>query len=150
MGNYRFNNDGSLRTPDYVFSVDSLDDPDLQILREQVKEHNKETRKLARRNKWNRGSYHADHLQRVRIMPRGKRVEAAWNDYKSRRAYDSYLPIKHGEHFDVYVGKDTTAAYRMKQELETGLTSWEQQKISKLQYEIMLIESEGFKRKRGF
>ena len=143
MAHYKFNKDGSLRTADYVFTVDSLDDPQLKELRKTVANHNREVRKLCRRNQWNRGEWHAQWLKRVRIMPRGERVEAAWGDYKSRRAYDSYLPLRHGKHFDVYVGQDTTARHVMQRELQTGLTPGMQAKIAKHQEEIWKLEQQG-------
>lgn len=149
MAEYKFNKDGSLRTEDYKFTVYSLDDPALKQLREVVADHNKETRARCRRNKFNTGQYIANQLMRVRIMPRGPRVEAAWDDYKSRRAYDSYLPMRHGESFDVYVGRDTTAAYIMQRELQTGLTPGMQARIDRHQAEIWKIQQEGRNRLNG-
>ena len=149
MGYWKGNQDGTLRTPDYKFTVDSLDDADLLELRRVVRAHNVETRARCRRNKFGRGEYVANQLMRVRIMPRGKRVEAAWDDYKSRRAYDSYLPMRHGEYFDVYVGTDTTAAYIMQRELQTGLTPGMQAKIDRHQAEIWKIQQEGRDRLNG-
>lgn len=143
MAEYKFNKDGSLRTEDYKFTIYSLDDPALKQLREVVADHNKETRARCRRNKFGTGEYIANQLMRVRIMPRGKRVEAAWGDYKSRRAYDSYLPMRHGESFDIYVGRDTTAAYIMQRELQTGLTPGMQARIDRLETEIWKIQQEG-------
>jgi len=40
---------------------------------------------------------------RVRLMARGPRKEAALRDGKRARAYDQYLPIRHGKWFDVYI-----------------------------------------------
>ena len=82
-------------------------------------------------------------------MPRGPRAEAAEAMYRSRRAYDSYLPMGLGEWFDVYVGDDSTAQYELKRELDTGMTPGEMRKISKLDHEIMMIKFAGRQRKRG-
>ena len=75
-------------------------------------------------------------------------AEAAEAMYRSRRAYDSYLPMGLGEWFDVYVGDDFTAQYELKRELETGMTPGELRKISKLDHEIMMIKFKGRMRKR--
>ena len=149
MAYYKGNQDGTLRTPDYKFTVDSLDDADLIQLRDVVSAHNAEIRKQCRRNQWNRGEYIANQLMRIRIMPRGPRVEAAWGDFKSRRAYDSYLPMRHGKTYDIYVGQDTTARYVMQRELQTGLTPGMQAKIAKHQEEIWKLEQEGRNRLHG-
>ena len=143
MGYYKGNQDGTLRTQDYRFTVDSLDDADLAQLRDVVKAHNREIRKRCRRNKYNNGTWLAKQIMRIRIMPRGPRVEAAWDDYKSRRAYDSYLPLRHGKTFDIYVGTDETARYVMQRELQTGLTPGMQAKIDRLQNQIWDIQQQG-------
>lgn len=41
--------------------------------------------------------------KRVRLMPRGPRVQAALSDYGRARAYDSYLPQRYAVRFDVYI-----------------------------------------------
>lgn len=149
MGYWKGNQDGTLRTPDYKFTVDSLDDPDLLELRRVVRAHNVKIRKECRRNKWGRGEYHANQLMRVRIMPRGPRAEHAenmfnhWGTQLSRRGYDSYLPLQFGKTFDVYVGQDSHARYVMQRELQTGLTPGMQAKIAKLQEQIWKIEIQG-------
>ena len=107
-----------LRTEAYQFTIESKDDPLLLALKKEVKRHNKAMRALARQTGM---EYYADRLKRVRLMPRGPRVESAWADYKSKRAYDSYLPFRHGVHFDVYLQKDDKA-YQLIQELRYGIT----------------------------
>lgn len=107
------------RTEAYQFTTDDKNDPRIAELKAKIAFTNKMSREATRG--WNYNStVHA--LWRVRLMPRGPRVEAAWGDYRSRRAYDSYLPIRHGTHFDVYVHRDTTAEWMMRRELDTGLT----------------------------
>ena len=81
-------------------------------------------------------------------MPRGPRAEAAEAMYRSRRAYDSYLPMGLGEWFDVYVGDDSTAQYELQNELSTGMTVSEMRKISKLEHDIMMLKIAGRQRKR--
>ena len=90
-----------------------------------------------------------DRLRRVRIMPRGPRAEAAEAMYRSRRAYDSYLPMGLGERFDIYVGFDSTAQYELQNELSTGMTVSEMRKVSKLEHDIMMLKFEGRQRKRN-
>ena len=149
MAWYKHNSDGTLRTEDYKFTVKDLNDPELRVLRQVVANHNKQVRKDARRNQFGRGEYIANRLMRVRIMPRGARREHARKDYpgygsfRSSAAYDSYLPMRYGTSFDVYVGRDTTAAYRMQRELQTGLTPGMQAKIDRLQGEIWDIQQQG-------
>ena len=55
-------------------------------------------------------------------MPRGPRKDHAIADYKYSRAYDSYLPLRHGKTFDIYVDTDTTAEMVFKREIRDGLT----------------------------
>ena len=81
-------------------------------------------------------------------MPRGPRAEAAEAMYRSRRAYDSYLPMGLGEYFDVYVSDDSTAQYELQNELSTGMTVSEMRKISKLEHDIMMLKMAGRQRKR--
>ena len=102
-----------LRTPAYQFTVFETNDLLLLRLKQEVARHNKAMRALARQTGL---EYYADRLKRVRLMPRGPRVEAAWQDYKSKRAYDSYLPMRHGTHFDVYINADDKA-FLLKNEL---------------------------------
>ena len=147
MAWYKHNRDGTLRTDAYKFTVKDLNDPEVRNLKQVIAAHNAEVRKACRRNKYGTGEYYANQLKRVRIMPRGARVEAAWGDYKSRRAYDSYLPIRHGETFDIYVDQDKTATYVMQRELQTGQTPGEQAKINRLQNEIWKITAEAHTRK---
>ena len=82
-------------------------------------------------------------------MPRGPRAEAAEAMYRSRRAYDSYLPMGLGERFDVYVGDDSTAQYELQNELSTGMTVSEMRRISKLEHDIMMLKFAGRQRKRN-
>ena len=102
-----------IRTPAYQFTVMETNDLLLLRLKAEVARHNKAMRALARQTGL---EYYADRLKRVRLMPRGPRVEAAWGDYKSKRAYDSYLPMRHGTHFDVYINSDDKA-FLLKNEL---------------------------------
>ena len=149
MAWYKHNKDGSLRTDAYKFTVKDLNDPEVRHLKQVIAAHNAEIRKQCRRNQWNRGEYLANQLKRVRVMPRGARVEAAWGDYKSRRAYDSYLPVRHGQTFDIYVDQDKTATYSMQRELQTGQTPGEQKKLDRLQNEIWDITFQARKRING-
>ena len=85
----------------------------------------------------------------VCLVTRGPRAEAAEAMYRSRRAYDSYLPMGLGERFDIYVGDDSTAQYELQNELSTGMTVSEMRKISKLEHDIMMLKFAGRQRKRN-
>jgi len=105
------------RTPAYVFTVDSLDDPTLQQLRANCKQHNKSVRAYFKKHKELANSWskrNALRLMRVAVMPRGPRRAPARKDFGYRKCshyshYDSYLPSKYATHFDVYYRPDTTA-----------------------------------------
>ena len=121
------------RTTDYKFTVDSLDDKSLAAVKLSIKEHNKHIRAIRRKYK----KEDMGQILRVHIMPRGPRKDAAIKDYKYSRAYDSYLPIRYGTHFDVYVRQDTTAEYKMRRELDTGLTPGQQRKADNAEHRLL-------------
>ena len=136
------------RCDDYRFSTKSKSDPDLLRLKADIFKKNKQLRTyirdIAEDNKdlaldylnrnWN-------NLQRIRLMPRGKRAVHALKDYGYPRAYDSYLPKKYASYFDVYVGPDTHAEYMFRDQIENNLTPGEQAEINRIQKEIW--EKEG-------
>ena len=140
---YKLSSTGEARTSDYIGTVTNLHDSDLERIKANVRLRNREVRNVSRKHGGAIGT-----LQRVRIMPRGPRAEAAEAMYRSRRAYDSYLPMGLGEWFDVYVGDDSTAQYELKRELDTGMTVSEMRKISKLEHDIMMLKMAGRQRKR--
>ena len=132
---YKLSSTGEARTSDYMGTVTNLHDSDLERIKANVRIHNREVRAVTRKHKRTIGT-----LQRVRIMPRGPRAEAAEAMYRSRRAYDSYLPMGLGEYFDIYVGEDSTAQYELKRELDTGMTPGELKKIDRLKNEMWRIQ----------
>ena len=132
---YKLSSTGEARTSDYMGTVTNLHDSDLERIKANVRIHNREVRAVTRKHKRAIGT-----LQRVRIMPRGPRAEAAEAMYRSRRAYDSYLPMGLGEYFDIYVGEDSTAQYELKRELDTGMTPGELKKIDRLKNEMWRIQ----------
>ena len=140
---YKLSSTGEARTSDYIGTVTNLHDSDLERIKANVRLRNREVRNVSRKHGRAIGT-----LQRVRIMPRGPRAEAAEAMYRSRRAYDSYLPMGLGEYFDVYVGDDSTAQYELQNELSTGMTVSEMRKISKLEHDIMMLKFAGRQRKR--
>ena len=140
---YKLSSTGEARTSDYMGTVTNLHDSDLERIKANVRLRNREVRNVSRKHGRAIGT-----LQRVRIMPRGPRAEAAEAMYRSRRAYDSYLPMGLGEYFDVYVGDDSTAQYELQNELSTGMTVSEMRKISKLEHDIMMLKMAGRMRKR--
>ena len=140
---YKLSSTGESRTSDYMGTVTNLHDSDLERIKANVRIHNREVRAVSRKHGRAIGT-----LRRLRIMPRGPRAEAAKAMYRSRRAYDSYLPMGLGEYFDVYVGDDSTAQYELQNELSTGMTVSEMRKISKLEHDIFMLKLEGRRRKR--
>ena len=68
-------------------------------------------------------SYHPPEFMRVAIMPRGPRRDNARRDYPHHRfgmAYDSYLPMRYGTHFDIYYRPDHTAMWKHDDKLRTN------------------------------
>ena len=141
---FKLSSTGEARTSDYVGTTTNLHDADLERIKENVKLHNQQVRATSRKYGRTIGQ-----LRRVRIMPRGPRAEAAEAMYRSRRAYDSYLPMGLGERFDIYVGYDSSAQYELQNELSTGMTVSEMRKVSKLEHDIMMLKFEGRQRKRN-
>ena len=87
--------------------------------------------------------YYADNLRRVRIMPRGPRKVHAIADYPNStlgRAYDSYLPMRYGTRFDVYIQQDDKA-YLLKEELKYGLKPGDQAILNKQFAETWQLEA---------
>ena len=127
----------------YQFTVTDRNDPQIAELKAKIAFVNKLSRSETRGYNYNNVVHP---LWRVRLMPRGARVEAAWGDYRSRRAYDSYLPARHGDRYDVYVHRDTTSEYMMQRELDTGLSPGQLRKIDAAENEVRLAEFEQMKK----
>ena len=130
------------RTPAYRFTVEDPNDPRIAELKQSIKINNQLQREAARMVQ------DVYPLFRVRLMPRGPRVEAAWGDFRSRRAYDSYLPIRHGVRYDVYVHRDTTAEWMMQREFDTGLTPGQLKRLDRELNEFRKQEWEMHRRLR--
>ena len=128
-----------MRTEAYQFTTTDRNDPRIASLKRKIAFANKLSREATRGFNYSRT---VNALWRVRLMPRGPRVEAAWADYRSRRAYDSYLPQRHGTRFDVYVHHDSTAEWMMRRELDTGLTPGQLRRIDQAQDELRAHEAE--------
>lgn len=99
------------RSTSYIFTADPQSVSDMQqieMIKKTVKAINASTRQA---HYWacKRAEYHGEPMpkkptmQRVRLMGRGPRKQAAINDYGRSRAYDSYLPQQYATRFDVYV-----------------------------------------------
>ena len=133
------------RTDAYQFTTTDLNDPRINELKANVAFNNRLSREATRG--WNHSKIvHA--LWRVRLMPRGARTEAAWGDYRSRRAYDSYLPQRHGDRFDVYLHRDSTAEWMMQREIDTGLTQGQLKRLDRERDELRKQEWEMHSRLR--
>ena len=124
-------------------TVTDKNDPRVLEMKKHVAFANKLSREETR-NGYSRGNVNP--IWRVRFMSRGPRVEAAWDDFRSRRAYDSYLPQRHANRFDVYIHRDRTAEWMMQRELDTGLTPGQLRSIDKANDAIRLAEFEEMKK----
>lgn len=130
---------GGSRVIDYRGTTINLNDKDLKEIKATVQEHNKVARKWLRLHPTSTAT-----ILRVRIMPRGPRVEAAAKDgWKYKAVYYSYLPQRHATHFDIYVGEDTNAMHIMRREIKTGMTASQQRKHDDLMYQARRIEWQG-------
>lgn len=131
------------RVTAYQFTTEDRNDDRIAMMKKVIATTNKIAREDFRNGYSNNVS-----LYRVRLMPRGPRVEAAWGDYRSRRAYDSYLPMRHARHFDVYIHRDTSAEYQLKREKETGLTPGQLRRLDKEEHELIIAKMEMHQRLR--
>lgn len=131
-------------TLNYRFSVYTKDDKDLKALRKQIAEHNKAVRFYAK--KYGTTANLTLKLMRIRLMGRGPRKIWSLQDYPNNKygsSYDSYLPQKYAEYFDVYLCEDSDQMHALQVELETGMTSSMQRRKADLEYEVFLIELKG-------
>jgi len=156
MSVYRLprNRKNDYRTPSYRFTVASKDDPSLVALKEGIALRNAQVRKNARA--FGKFSDY-DKLYTVRLMARGPR---RWHTkYKSSLVRyfkgqhmvpqnqkllhfnaDSNLNHKFAVEFDVYVHRSREMEDVLRTEIETGLSTGDQNKIRKLQSEIWHLE----------
>ena len=142
MAFYKLCNNGEARTTDYMFSVKTKDDPMLLALKEDIARHNKWVRDYIREVAKTSsiettleylGGYRS--LRRVRLMSRGPRAVYAKLEGLYPRAYDSFIPHKYAEYFDVYAGEDSHAMYWFRDQISNDLTPGQQRLISKLEME---------------
>lgn len=135
-----FNNRSTLA---YKFSVYDKNDPDLIALQEMVKDHNKRNRDYVRAL----GKVTDDiNIQRIRLMARGPRKIWSLQDRNCAYAYQSYLPHKYAEYFDVYVDEDVDARNDLIREVKEGLTRTQYNKILELEYQARKLRFEGQQR----
>ena len=120
-------NEAASRWDTYRGTVESMDDPEVALLKENVRKHNAEVRKTSR--KYGRC---IGRLQRVRFMGRGPRASVAKEHGLWARSFDSYLPLHLATHFDVYLHDDTSAQHLLKKEIETGMKPGELAKLENL------------------
>ena len=127
----------------YRGTTADLNDPEVLLMKENVKKHNAEVRRTSR--KYGRV---IGRLQRVRFMGRGPRAEVARDHGQWERSFDSYLPLHLATHYDVYLHEDTSAMHLLKEEIETGMTPGEIAKKNKLQEQIWRLKMKGLNRVR--
>ena len=115
----------------YKFTITSKQDPQLLELKNLVRTHNKAVRSMARRF----NQYSSNQLLRVSLMARGPR-----RDKFGRRLHhncDSNLQHKYANRFDVYIHYDSSGNDELREEIKTGLSSSQQRKIRKTNFEIL-------------
>ncbi len=156
MSVYRLprNRKNDYRTPSYRFTIASKDDPSLVALREGITLRNAQVRKRART--WQKIDEY-DKLYTVRLMARGPRrwhtkyqpatakyFKGAFSIPQHQKLLhgnaDSNLNHKFAEEFDVYVHRSREMEDVLRTEIETGLSTGDQNKIRKLQSEIWHLE----------
>lgn len=129
----------------YKFSVYSKSDPDFVALKQLVKANNERCRDYARR------SGRVDDyfkLQRIRLMARGPRKIWSIQDYNCKGAYQSYLPHKYAEYFDVYVDEDVEARADLIREINDGMTKTQYNRIRELEMQANQLRREAEERVR--
>ena len=127
--------EGEVRTPDYIGTVTSKDDPTLLAIKADIRDRNKIARKW-RRNAYKRTGKHYDsvRIERIQLMARGPRTAPALKDGKYARSYDQSLPHRHATHWDVYKRPDTNAEYHDRAMIEMNATPGEYAKLRKLEH----------------
>ena len=124
------------RTSSYRFTITDLNDPMLHDLKGMIRVNNKKSREYHRKlnskmdNKWH------SPLETVRLRARGPRHKC--------KAWEQSLPVflETNRAWDVYVHEDTTGIQVFNKEIETGQSASVQQKIAKMEYEILKLKSE--------
>ena len=120
------------RTPEYVGSVDWLDDEDLQALEENCRRHNEHVREVSRKHGRVIGE-----IYRVRRKGRGPRVRSYYHTLHENAKY-----------WDIYYGVDTHNQHELHREIDSGLTPGELKALDKLRNAVWRMELEGKMRKR--
>ena len=112
----------------YRFSTSDKNNPHVIYLRKNAAYWNE----VRRRNAKLKGT--DPDVITVRLMPRGSRVGPSLKDYGNRRSYDSYLPMKYGTHYDVYVydTKDWSRWTSYSRGFDDGMAKAKQDMINKL------------------
>ena len=127
----------------YKFSIYSKSDPDFVALRKLVKANNERCREYARRS-GKVDDYFK--LHRIRLMARGPRKIWSLQDYNCKGAYQSYLPHKYAEYFDVYVDENPDARADLVREINDGLTKTQYNRILELEHEANRLRREAHER----
>ena len=131
------------RWDSYRGTVNTMDDPEVKLLKENIRKHNAGVRKVSREYGRVIGR-----LMRVRFMGRGPRASVARDHGLWARSFDSYLPLHLAVYYDVYLHEDTSAQHLLKKEIETGMKPGELAKLENLRKEIWKLEMAGMSRVR--
>lgn len=129
-------NFGNRETFAYKFSVYTKDDADLIALKKRVRENNELSRRRARR--LNTVEY-SPKILKVVLMARGPRTIWAKQEQRHPRTYDTYLPHKYADYFDVYCRADREATEALRMEIEEGMTPTMVKKKRDHEFEIFNI-----------
>ena len=113
----------------YKFSTSDKNHSFVKALKQNAKQYNDRRKEFSQHD----NDINADPI-RVRLMARGPRVGPSLKDYGNRRSYDTYLPIKYGTHFDVYVydPRDGYAFKTYSRGFSDGMTRAKKDMLSKL------------------
>lgn len=113
----------------YRFSVYHKSDPDLLQLKDRVKRHNANIRSSCRKY----GYTPSTKLKRISLMARGtRRIDGE----RIHHNCDSYLQHEHARYYDVYEHDDWYNTQILATEIERGLTSSMQSKITRAEADI--------------
>lgn len=125
---------GYARTSDYQgTTADYTTDADVLALKKSVALNNAEVRKNSRER-----GYIVGTLGRVRVKPRGPRLESSY-----------HTMTEDATHFDIYAGEDTEKMYQLQRELDTGLTPGQLRQLDKANEKARTIETIGYMQKNG-
>lgn len=129
------------RSPDYIGTVTSKNDPSLLNMRKNMRASNANARKYIRSYYERTGEMPKFiKIERIQLMARGPRTKHSLNDFGTRRSYDQSLPHRYATHFDVYRRRDTYAEWLFQYLMDHNLTPSQFNLIQQMERKKMWIE----------